>query len=136
MLGTHFNVNSYGDEPVTATTLLEGSVRVSADGKQQVLRPGQQAKLGAKGLMVAEANMALVTAWKDGQMAFKKTDIQTVLRQISRWYDIEIVYEGKVPDYTITGEVSRGDSLSSVLKVLALSEVHFELKGRKLVILP
>lgn len=136
VLGTHFNVNSYLDEPVTATTLLEGSVRVSADGKQKVLKPGQQAKLGERGLVVAEANMALATAWKDGQMAFKKTDIQTVLRQISRWYDIEIEYQGKVPDYTITGEVSRGESLSSVLKVLALSDVHFELKGRKLVILP
>lgn len=136
VLGTHFNVNSYSDEPVTATTLLEGSVKVSADGMQKVLKPGQQAKLGERGLVVAEANMALATAWKDGQMAFKKTDIQTVLRQISRWYDIEIVYQGQVPDYTITGEVSRGESLSSVLKVLALSEVHFELKGRKLVILP
>lgn len=136
VLGTHFNVNSYQDEPVTETTLLKGSVRVSVAGIEKVLRPGQGAKLGAKGLVVAEANVALMTAWKDGQMAFKKTDIQSVLRQISRWYNVEVVYQGKVPDYTITGEVSRDESLSSILKVLALSEVNFELKGRKLVILP
>ncbi|NQX38423.1 FecR domain-containing protein [Pedobacter steynii] len=136
VLGTHFNINSYTDEPVTATTLLEGSVQVLAGGKERLLRPGQEAKLGENGLAVVEANIALATAWKDGNMAFRKTDIQSVLRQISRWYNIEVKYQEKVPDYTITGEVSRGESLSSVLKILELSEVHFELKGRKLTILP
>lgn len=136
VLGTHFNVNSYDDEPVVSTTLLEGSVRVSAAGAEKLLRPGQEAKLGANGLVVAPANMAMATAWKNGEMVFKKTDIQRVMRQISRWYNIEVEYPHQMPDYTITGEVSREESLSSILKVLELSDVHFELKGRKLLILP
>lgn len=136
VLGTHFNINSYNDEPRTATTLLEGSIRVMAAGKEEVLRPGQQAEVNRTTLEITDANVTVATAWKDGQMAFKKTDIQTVLRQISRWYNVDVEYQGKVPDFTVTGEVSRAESLSSILKVLELSDVHFELKGRKLMILP
>lgn len=136
VLGTHFNVNSYEDEPMATTTLLEGSVRVTGAGTEMLLKPGQEAKLSTKGLVVGEANMAMATAWKNGQMVFKKTDIQYVMRQISRWYNVEVEYQGQMPDYTITGEVSREASLSSILKVLELSDVHFKLNGRKLIILP
>lgn len=136
VLGTHFNINSYGDELVTATTLLEGSIRVSAAGNEKVLKPGQEATLGAKGLMVGNADLTTATAWMEGQMVFKTTDVKRVLRQISRWYNVDVEYRGKLPNYTITGEVSRRESLSSILKLLELSDVHFELIGRKLVILP
>lgn len=136
VLGTHFNVNSYADEPLTVTTLLEGSVRVQTAGTEKVLKPGQAALSGKKTLEIAEAIPEIATAWKDGRLVFKRTDIQTVLRQLSRWYNIDIAYQGKIPEYTITGDASREESLSVMLKVLSLSGVHFELKERKLIVFP
>lgn len=136
VLGTHFNVNNYADEPLCVTTLLEGAVRVKTAGEEKILKPGQAAVSDEKGLTVIEANTDLATAWKDGRFVFKRTDAPTVLRQLARWYDIEIAYQGKIPEYTITGDASRNESLSAMLKVLSLSGIHFELKERKLNILP
>jgi len=136
VLGTHFNVNNYADEPLSVTTLLEGAVRVRTAGEEKMLKPGQAAVSDEKGLTVTEANTDLATAWKDGRFVFKRTEAQVVLRQLARWYDIDIVYQGKTPEYTISGDASRGESLSAMLKVLSLSGIHFELKERKLIILP
>lgn len=146
VLGTHFNVNAYADENQTVTTLLEGSVKVlqlknnlmtpsmSATGEVAMLIPGQQALNFDSKISVSNADIKTATAWKNGHLAFKKASIKAVLRQISRWYDLEVQYEGKTPDYTITGEVSRAENLSVILKILEQSDVHFTLKGRKLII--
>jgi transmembrane sensor len=134
-IGTHFNINSYTDEPHTATTLLEGAVSVSADGKQQTLSPGQQSINTSGSLKISQADINIATAWKDGQLAFHHTDIQNVLRQISRWYNISIEYRGVAPDITISGGISRQEDLSAILKILQLSEVHFIQQGRKLIII-
>jgi transmembrane sensor len=136
VLGTHFNVNAYTDEPYKRTTLLEGSVQVSTGKKTILLRPGEQSQLSATGITVGGVNAEKAVAWKDGKMAFRKTDIRQVLREISRWYDIEIEYEGALPDYTISGEVPRTANLSGILKILSLSDVHYKQHGRKLTIYP
>lgn len=136
VLGTHFNVNAYADEPYMLTTLLQGSVQVSRANKITILRPGEQSQIATAGIMVRNVNTERVVAWKNGKLAFKKTSIRQVLREISRWYDIEIEYMGNPPDYTISGEVSRQSNLSGILKILSLSDVHYKQQGRKLSIFP
>jgi transmembrane sensor len=134
VLGTHFNINSYKDEGHIATTLVEGSVQVSFGNSKEILKPGQQSSLRNGEIKVSKADIHLAIAWKDGQLAFLRTDLKSVLRQIARWYDIEVEYVGKVPDFTISGDVSRDADLSSMLEILKLYDVHFIQHGRKLII--
>jgi len=134
VLGTHFNINAYSDEAAAVTTLLQGSVQVSHDHLTRLLKPGQQASTSVSNILVTGADTRRATGWKDGRIIFVHTDIQQVLREVSRWYNIEIRYEGRVPVYSLSGEVSRKEELSAVLKMLRLSDVHFEQQGRTLII--
>ncbi|SMC66573.1 FecR family protein [Pedobacter nyackensis] len=143
VLGTHFNVNSYADEEVTKTTLLEGSVKVSAIGKNMVkainkLKPGQQSRINNSlpGKMIIEpANIEQVMAWKNGYFHFENDNLPTVMRQLSRWYDIEIVYQVDRMDDEFIGDIPRNVKLSEVLKVLEYgSGVHFKIENRKLIV--
>lgn len=130
VLGTHFNISSYNDEPQTITTLLEGSVNVSSlrggspsslrgTKQSQTIRPGQQASTGkSEEIKLSTADLQSVIAWKNGRMYFKQADIKTILRQISRWYNVEIIYVGKVSDRRITGGIDRNVKLSAVLETL------------------
>ncbi len=128
VLGTHFNVNSYGDEKATTTTLEEGSVRVIAGATATVIEPGEQAVLDNQGkITVRDADMRSALAWKDGKIIFRDADIRSIMRQVSRWYDLEIVYAGKVPDRTFNGGVERTANLSSLLKILELNDIRFQL---------
>jgi len=142
VLGTHFNVNSYVDEGPVKTTLLEGSVRVNASvfsgGRDVVLRPGQQARADGQRLSVtSNINVDKVMAWKNGLFNFEDASLQEVMRQLERWYDITVVYEGRIPDIQFEGEISRNINLSNLLRVLARAEVKFRLEeGRRLVVLP
>jgi len=135
VLGTHFNVNSYTDEGAVKTTLLEGSVRV---GQGVVLKPGQQVWADGQRLSVrSNINMDKVMAWKNGLFNFEDASLQEVMRQLERWYDITVVYEGRIPDIQFEGEISRNINLSNLLRVLARAEVKFRLEeGRRLVVLP
>ncbi len=92
VLGTHFNVNAYGDDRIVRTTLLEGSVKVNARGSSRVISPGQQAKVARGGTMTVDANVniAETMAWKNGRFVFEGAPIETVMRQLSRWYDVEV----------------------------------------------
>lgn len=135
VLGTHFNINSYKDEDHIATTLVEGSVQVSFGNSQALLIPGQQSSLKNGQIKVSKADIHLATAWKSGQLAFLRTDLKSALRQISRWYDIDVEYIGNVPDFTISGDVSRDADLSAMLEILKLYDVHFIQQGRKLIIM-
>ncbi|MBS1662272.1 MAG: FecR domain-containing protein [Bacteroidetes bacterium] len=132
VLGTHFDVNAYTDEATVNTTLLEGAVRV----KDVVLRPGQQAQTGANGNVVVGANVEKVMAWKNGVFDFQDATLEEVMRQLQRWYDIDVVYEKEVPKIEFIGKMGRDLSLSEVLGGLQVSKVHFRLEGRKLVVLP
>lgn len=136
VLGTHFNINSYVDEPVSRTTLVEGSVMVNAFGKSQTLRPGNQAVVWNGALTtVTEANMEEVLAWKNGYFMFESEDITSVMRKISRWYDVDVVFEGTVPKDKFGGTVSRFSNVSKVLTKLELTnKVHFRIEERRIIV--
>jgi transmembrane sensor len=138
VLGTHFNVMAYDDEQAVNTTLLEGAVKVKNGKDGSILRPGQQGILDKESaqLLVKEVDVTQVIAWKDGYFQFDGIDLPALLRQISRWYDLEIVYEGVVPDHEFVGRISRTAQLSSVLKALQISDIHFRIEGKKLIVLP
>jgi len=138
VLGTHFNINAYKDESDVKTTLLEGKVRVAVDGQTSLLSPGQQAAVGLKGDITTNANVDLdaVLAWKNGYFSFSETDLATVMRQVARWYDVEVEYAGPVPSRKFGGEISRNSDVKQVLKIMEESEVHFRIAGRKIIVTP
>jgi len=139
VLGTHFNVNSYADEKVVTTTLEEGSVQVSALGRSKVIKPGEQVLFDGKELNARSADLQTALAWKNGRIYFRDADIETIMRQVSRWYDVEVVYKSNIPERIFNGGVSRKANLSEVLKILELNDIHFKLEnqnGRKRLVLP
>lgn len=152
VLGTHFNLNAYTDEPVIRATLLEGSVRVRKGGAASVLAPGQQALVfgyvtarGSSAVaekdagiiqLVNDADLEEAVAWKNGLFHLTSADIGTIMRQLVRWYDVEVDFEGGIPSGHITGEVPRSTSLAKVLKVFETSGVHFKIEGRKIIVTP
>jgi Fe2+-dicitrate sensor, membrane component len=138
VLGTHFNINSYSNEASINTTLLEGSVQISNETQNQILKPGQQANVNSdqKINIVNNVNLKKVMAWKNGVFDFDDASLQEVMRQLERWYDIEVVYEKGVPDIEFVGTLARDLSLEDILKGLKLSEVNLRIEGRKLIVMP
>ena len=136
VLGTHFNVNAYDDEVDMKVTLLEGSVQVSKGIANELLKPGQQAHVLNDISVATNVDLEQVMAWKNGYFSFDNTDLYSVMRQISRWYDVEIVYEGKIPNRKFGGEISRNTNASQVLKILEESKVYFRVEGKKIIVLP
>jgi transmembrane sensor len=135
VLGTHFNIMSYADEPVVKTTLLEGSVRVRKGGKGVLIRPGEQARLNGDGsLVVVKTDVEEAVAWKNGLFKFEEADIDQVMRQLSRWYDLEVVYTNGVPKDRFQGEMYRDVNASRILKILEASGIHFTVEGKKLLV--
>lgn len=133
-IGTHFDVNAYGDEPVQKTTLIEGAVKVTAGGQSRMLTPGQQAAFSGSALTVAEVDAQQTTAWKDGYFYFDHADIKEVMRQISRWYKVEVKYEGKLPKKHFSGNIYRKVNLQQALKILAYFNVHFRIEDKTVII--
>lgn len=140
VLGTHFNINAYKDEASINTTLLEGAVRVNVSQQQQQLRPGQQARVMANGAsiqVVEHADISEVMAWKAGFFSFNDADLPTVMRQLSRWYNVEVKYEGSIPQRVFTGEIGRNLTLSQVLKGLTKTRIKYRIEnGNRIVIQP
>ena len=140
VLGTHFNINAYSDEDAVRTTLLEGAVKVTKDAASALLNPGQQAILAYKSptqfQVLANADTEAVVAWKNGYFSFNQADLATVMRQIARWYDLDVVYSGKLPDRRFGGEIQRNTNAAQVLKMLEESKVHFRIEGKKVIVLP
>jgi len=136
VLGTHFNVHAYADEQATKTTLLEGKVRVSSMTKDIscLLQPGEEALFQDNRLQVGHADIEQATAWKNGYFLFRRVNIQSVMRQISRWYDIDVRYEGAVPQDEFVGKIPRNAPIEQVIRVLQLSNVHCRLENKKLII--
>lgn len=137
VLGTHFNVNSYADEPAVATTLLEGLVKVSSPlrGREQtqILKPGFQVLNNGTNLRVQEADTEATIDWKEGDFNLEGLDFKVAMRKIARWYDVELIYDANLPDGIQTGGwISRNSKLSSILKLIEKSkQVHFKVEGRK-----
>ena len=136
VLGTHFNINSYGDEPAVRTTLLEGSVRLKPEhGTAKVLKPGQQAELTDSGIKILQADTRSVTAWKDGYFRFRDESLQSVMRKISRWYNVEVVIEKGLPDDSYSGAVTRHGNINQVLQIMEGSNnIHFTIKERRIIV--
>lgn len=138
VLGTHFNIMAYDDEPDVRTTLLEGAVRVSSHGSNRQLHPGQGALLDkiAGNLTIEDVDTEEATAWKNGYLQLAGNDIQSAMRLISRWYDVDVVYKAPVPAH-FRGIIPRNVPVSQVLKMMELTgEVHFEIKGKQLIVSP
>ena len=136
VLGTHFNINSYADEATINTTLLEGAVKVNSEKGSMQLAPGEQSQVSANGSLkkVTGINTDEIVAWKSGYFQFESADLTTVLRQFSHWYDLEIVYEGKVKPRKFFGMISRHSSLTNVLKMLDANNVSYKIEGKKLIV--
>jgi ferric-dicitrate binding protein FerR (iron transport regulator) len=143
VLGTHFNVNTYDDESGMKVTLLQGSVKVTlrqASGNREVIiKPGQQAMILAAGAgtsnlelkTVNAVDLDQVMAWKNGLFDFGEgEDIKSVMKQIARWYDIDVKYEGPVKGH-LWGTISRNVNVSEVFKLLAMTgSVKFTIDGK------
>jgi ferric-dicitrate binding protein FerR (iron transport regulator) len=140
VLGTNFNVKAYDNESNMEATLLEGAVRVSIpEGKPLTLQPGQQAQVVATGTklqLVNGADLVKVMAWKNGLFDFNNATLEEVMRQLERWYDIEVVYAKGIPHVELLGKMTRGITLNELLVVLKELGVHCSMEGRKLVVFP
>ena len=135
VLGTHFNVNSYSDEDATRTTLLEGSVKVSNHNEQKILRPGQESLLAKNNLSVRKADTEEAVAWKNGDFIFNNEDFGSILRQVSRWYNVEIIDNGNHKNLHLSGTVSRSKNISVVLQALEVTgKVKFKIDGNRVIV--
>lgn len=138
VLGTHFNLNAYDDEGVIRTTLLEGKIKVRAQNNQaseQTLTPGQQSVQEKERIQIIDnADTEAATAWINGRFQFKSADLRSILRQIGRWYDVEVEYVGNV-DLHFTGQLTRNEEVTKVFEKLELTgEVKFKTQGRKIIV--
>jgi ferric-dicitrate binding protein FerR (iron transport regulator) len=141
VMGTHFNINAYDEEASVNTTLLEGKVKVSSGADSHtdfaVLKPGQQAQVSNRDgaiKIIKDADTDEAVAWKNGLFMMSGADISVVLRQLARWYDVDIIYEKGMPKGKITGDIPRNMLLSEVLKVMKLSGIQCRIDGRKIIV--
>lgn len=143
VLGTHFNVNNYQDEAVAKTTLLEGSVKISSvvngvvdRSSSKVLQPGEQANLvpGRSNITVTNSDLEAAIAWKNGYFRFNRTDMQSMMRQVARWYDVEVEYRGKISSDLFGGSLRRSDNIQEVIRILQLSKINVVVNGKKIII--
>lgn len=131
VLGTRFNIAAYADETVARTTLVEGSVRVGAalNTASAVLKPGQQSIVSGRQISVAEVDVSAYTGWKEGYFTFNGTELREAMRQLSRWYDVDIIYEGSIPPTPFYGKINRNNSLAAALDILKEGNVHFRIEN-------
>ncbi|WGQ12407.1 DUF4974 domain-containing protein [Pedobacter gandavensis] len=133
VLGTHFNISSYADESKLQTTLLEGSVKIGA----KVLTPGQQSVRTKTGLKIKEIDVEEVIAWKNGFFVFENDNLEGILKKLSRWYDVTIVYDGSLNHVKVIGSVARSTDLEQVLRMLEKTDkFKFKLEGRRVFVMP
>jgi len=139
-LGTHFNVNTYEDESAERITLLQGSVSVKKNALSELLKPGQQARINNNSnndiKILNDVDIDEVMAWKDGKFIFdKNTDISAIMRQISRWYNVDIEYQGKT-NQRFWGSISKNVNVSQVLKILETAGgIKFKVEGNKIIVM-
>lgn len=144
VLGTHFNINSYENEADTKTTLLEGAVKVrpvssSAQNNEagRILKPGEQSVLKGTSIKVSEVDTEEALAWKEGLFMFDNENLESIMRKVSRWYDVEVVFQDNgLLTKDFSGTVSRFGNVSQVLKKIELTgSVHFKIEGRRIVVM-
>jgi transmembrane sensor len=138
-IGTSFNINAYRDEPVIKTTLLEGSVRVAEGNTAEILKPEQQSQINVDGenrkiKVVNGADIDEIIAWKNGFFQFTNADLQTVMRQLARWYDMDVVYNGPISKSLFTGDIHRNINASEAMQILAFLNIDYKITGKKITI--
>lgn len=144
VLGTHFNIMAYPDETSTKTTLLQGSVKIIKENKSKIISPGQQTRVKDGNIDVVNVDVNEATAWKDGYFMFKSEDIQSIMRQISRWYNLEVNYQGNISEKVFGGKISRSRNVSEVLEILeSTGSIHFKIipgdssgRERRIIVMP
>ncbi|MDE1193119.1 MAG: DUF4974 domain-containing protein [Arachidicoccus sp.] len=139
VLGTHFNINSYNDEYYTTATLLEGSIEFKPNNNiSKTLLPGQQLLQENRSgeTRIKETGDNDVTAWVNGNFNFNNTSLEEIMKQISRWYNIDIVYQSNIPQLNFSGSISRTSSLEKVLKILEIGGIHFLITEKEIRVLP
>lgn len=136
VLGTHFNISAYDDDQETKTTLLEGSVRIKGKTATGKLKPGEQAVLTDNGQLsiIKDVDTETEVAWKNGLFVFKKASIEQVMANASRWYDINVKYEGNVPKRKLNGRMSRAADISELLGVLQFGGIKYRIEGKNIII--
>ena len=135
VLGTKFNINAYDDESSTQTSLAEGSVRVSCKNNTTLLKPGQQSTLTDQNIAVRSINLDQVLDWKNGDFNFSNNNLKEIMRKISRWYNIEVIFEGPISQETYVAQISRKKRLNDVLRALQLSgSIKYSIRNNKLYI--
>jgi ferric-dicitrate binding protein FerR (iron transport regulator) len=156
-IGTSFNVNAYNDEADIKTTLIEGSVRVLSSvvsgmspaggggsdqrdmtgvGRGVVLKPGEQAEATSNSLLTTRSvDLDAVMSWKNGYFSFNNADIKTVMRQLSRWYDVDVIYQGEIPNEKLEGKIPRNVNASVVLDALQYTGIKFKIEGKKIIVM-
>jgi ferric-dicitrate binding protein FerR (iron transport regulator) len=139
VLGTQFNINAYADEPVLTTTLIEGKVKLNNKGTLSLLKPGQQALISGPGQtkVSSQADIEEAIAWKNGKFIFNGNRITAIMRQLARWYDIQVEYNNSLPDDEFVGAIRRSENISAILRILSKTKtVRFAIDGKKVTVLP
>jgi len=138
VLGTHFNINAYSNESQITTTLLEGAVRIKKKGQSVVLKPGQQAMVATNDQdnihITDNPDAQDAVAWTHGKFQFENADIPTVMRQLERWYNVEVTFAGKIPDEKFNGTLSRNIKISDALILIGYTHINYTIEGRKIII--
>jgi transmembrane sensor len=136
VLGTHFNLKAYSNQKVIKTTLVEGSVKINEGKSSVLLKPGQQARqAGGNITILNNVDIEEQVAWKDGLFVFKDASIEEVMSQVSSWYDLDIIFEGKIPEKYLTGKVSRSVNATEIMNLLNYAGVKFKITGENIVIM-
>ena len=135
-IGTHLNINAYDDESAISTTLLEGSIKVIKGSESVILKPGQQTTLAPddSSFQVRRIDADQAIAWKNGYFYFDRADLKTVMRQLARWYNIQVVYKGDIPKRTFKGKVYRNIKASEALGILSYFGAHFRIEGKTIIV--
>lgn len=137
VLGTHFDINTYAEEPSVKTTLLEGSVRIQAYPESTIIKPGQQAVLSRGKLQTITADTEDAMAWKNGLFSFTDASLESIMREVERWYNVEIVYgNDEIKQLLCSGIVTRFSNVSTVLRMMERTrQVHFKIEGKKIIVM-
>jgi len=135
-IGTHFDVNAYADEGAVKTTLLEGGIKVVRGNQFRRLVPGQQSLVltGGNSIQVRDADTEEAMAWKNGYFQFTNADIKAVMRQLARWYDVQVVYQGPVSTHLFTGDIHRDITAAQAMQILTYLQISYRIEGKKIII--
>ncbi|MBD1426471.1 FecR family protein [Sphingobacterium arenae] len=135
VLGTRFNINAYEDEPYVRTSLIEGSVKVKGATQEHVLKPGFELRTTKNGDdRVGKADIEAIIAWKEGVFQFDRVELGALMRQLARWYDVEVIYTGAYPKDEFVGKIKRNEDIRKILNVLRYGNINVSLEGRKLMV--